>query len=132
MILFHNGVSPWPCQLCSQMKLLCSIFAKRYFGNIFKNPLLYNISHRLPLLCIHSQFDVYFDSSKKSFLDLRHFGIGIFKWVVLQKLPQLSDTHFSQVLNKLKKKYWKWINLTPHGLPLVICILRVWIRRVYG
>ncbi len=25
------------------------------------------------------------------------------KWVVLQKLPHLSDTHFSQELNKLEK-----------------------------
>ncbi len=27
-------------------------------------------------------------------------------WVVLQKLPQLSDTHFSQVLNKLEKIFF--------------------------
>ncbi len=27
-------------------------------------------------------------------------------WVVLQKLPQLSDTHFSQVLNKLEKNFF--------------------------
>ncbi len=26
--------------------------------------------------------------------------------VVVQKLPQLSDTHFSQVLNKLEKKFF--------------------------
>ncbi len=25
-------------------------------------------------------------------------------WVVLQKLPQLNDTHFYQVLNKLEKR----------------------------
>ncbi len=77
MILFQNGASPQPCQLCPQMKLLCSIFAKRYFGNIFKNPLLYNISYRLPLLCIHSQFDnVYFDFPKKKFFGL----IPLWNW----------------------------------------------------
>ncbi len=27
-------------------------------------------------------------------------------WVVLQKLPQLSDTHFSQVLNKVEKNFF--------------------------
>ncbi len=27
-------------------------------------------------------------------------------WVVLQKLPQLSDTHFSQVLNRLEKHFF--------------------------
>ncbi len=27
-------------------------------------------------------------------------------WVVVQKLPQLSDPHFSQVLNKLEKKFF--------------------------
>ncbi len=27
-------------------------------------------------------------------------------WVVLQKLPQLSDTHFSKVLNKLEKIFF--------------------------
>ncbi len=27
-------------------------------------------------------------------------------WVVLQKLPQLSDTHFSQILNKLGKNFF--------------------------
>ncbi len=27
-------------------------------------------------------------------------------WVVLQKLTQLSDTHFSQVLNKLEKQFF--------------------------
>ncbi len=27
-------------------------------------------------------------------------------WVVLQKLPELSDTHFSQVLNKLEKNFF--------------------------
>ncbi len=27
-------------------------------------------------------------------------------WVVLQKLPKLSDTHFSQVLNKLEKIFF--------------------------
>ncbi len=26
-------------------------------------------------------------------------------WVVLQKLPQLSDTHFSQVPSKLEKNF---------------------------
>ncbi len=30
----------------------------------------------------------------------------IFSWVVLQKLPQLSDTLFSQVLNKLEKIFF--------------------------
>ncbi len=29
-----------------------------------------------------------------------------YTWVVLQKLPQLSDTHFSQVLNKLEKIFF--------------------------
>ncbi len=29
-----------------------------------------------------------------------------YRWVVLQKLPQLSDTHFSQVLHKLEKKFF--------------------------
>ncbi len=29
-----------------------------------------------------------------------------YKWVVLQKLPQLSDTHFSQVLNKFEFFSW--------------------------
>ncbi len=28
-------------------------------------------------------------------------------WVVLQNLPQLSDTHFSQVLNKLEKNFFR-------------------------
>ncbi len=29
-----------------------------------------------------------------------------YRWVVIQKLPHLSDTHFSQVLNKLKKNFF--------------------------
>ncbi len=29
------------------------------------------------------------------------------KWVILQKLPQLSDTQFSQVLNKLDHGFIK-------------------------
>ncbi len=28
------------------------------------------------------------------------------KWVALQELPQLSDTHFSQILNKLEKIFF--------------------------
>ncbi len=34
---------------------------------------------------------------------LRIRNVNIHMWVVLQKLPQFSDTHFSQVLNKLEK-----------------------------
>ncbi len=37
-------------------------------------------------------------------------------WVVLQKLPQLSDTHFSQVLNKLKKMFFH--GFIKYDLPL--------------
>ncbi len=35
-----------------------------------------------------------------------HTNIRTHIWVVLQKLPQLSDMHFSQVLNKLEKIFF--------------------------
>ncbi len=38
-------------------------------------------------------------NTKTYWFPKNHLNLG----VVLQKLPQLSDTHFSQVLNKLKK-----------------------------
>ncbi len=38
------------------------------------------------------------------------------KWVVLQKLPQLSDTHFPQELNKLEKNFFH--GFITHHLPL--------------
>ncbi len=34
-------------------------------------------------------------------------------WVVLQKLPQLSNTYFSQALNKLEKNYFHGFILRP-------------------
>ncbi len=37
---------------------------------------------------------------------LHHFMYEILLRVVLQKLPQLSDTHCSQVLNKLEKNFF--------------------------
>ncbi len=36
-------------------------------------------------------------------------------WVVLQKLPQLSDTHFSPVLNELEKIFF-------HGFKNIISL----------
>ncbi len=49
-------------------------------------------------------FDGYFGVFNKSLQDV--YDIEKFMWVVLQKLPQLSDTHFSQVLNKLEKNFF--------------------------
>ncbi len=37
---------------------------------------------------------------------LKCFFFFFCKWVVLQKWLQLSDTHFSQVLNKLEKNFF--------------------------
>ncbi len=39
-------------------------------------------------------------------------------WVVLQKLLQLSDTYFSQVLNKLGKKFFSWFYKISSRSPL--------------
>ncbi len=33
-------------------------------------------------------------------------ALYLYIWVALQKLPHLSDTHFSQILNKLEKNFF--------------------------
>ncbi len=87
----------------SANKILCAVFWDSR-GTIFEKYLVW--LNRDSGLILRYTLEASYTLIIKLTRTRKNVGEARSVWVVLQKLPQLSDTHFSQVLNELEKFFF--------------------------
>ncbi len=92
--------------------LKCTVALLKLGIRFFSDSILIFSNFLTPRIDLNTEFSVtlIFVSSLSERVHIWHSYVndGKTQWVVLQKLSQLSDTHFSQVLNKFSSKLYKF------------------------